>query len=103
MRQKQQSASKDKEQFALLQDVVDQSHSLAQKAPTRQQTRDKLEAFHMSKDLERYQSRKWREGDIYSPHDLSPEEMEKWRVPTKVKEDVFDILGINPLHEYKVS
>lgn len=102
-RQKQQYTRKDNPQFAFLKDVLDQSNSQTLKKQTRQQTRKDVEAFHFAKDLERYQSRRWKEGDIYSPHDLSPEEMEKWRRPTKVKEDVFDVLGINPLHEYKVS
>lgn len=46
--------------------------------------------------------RKWQPGDIYAPHDLSGAEQKKWkygrRRPT---EDAFDVLGINPLLEYK--
>lgn len=68
-----------------------------------QQTKGKLGALNRSKDMEKFQTRKWREGDIYSPHDLSWEEMGKWKVPKKVTVDAFDTLGINPLHEYKVS
>jgi len=48
--------------------------------------------------------RKWRPGDVYAPHDLSGAEQKKWkygrRRPT---EDAFDVLGINPLLEYKVK
>lgn len=59
--------------------------------------------MNRAKSLEKYQTRQWREGDIYSPHDLSPAEMKKWTQPKGKTEDVFDILGINPIHEYKVS
>lgn len=53
-------------------------------------------------DLEKQQTRKWKEGDVYAPHDLSPVEMEKWRRRRKGERDVFDMLGMNPIDEYKV-
>jgi hypothetical protein len=56
-----------------------------------------------SSELERLQTRRWKKGDIYSPHDLSPAEMKKWRERTKPDRDVFDMLNINPLDEYKVA
>lgn len=61
-------------------------------------------------------SRIWRDGDVYSPHDLSPAEQIKSknaRQPTRAKEmkpvntrkgggkDVLDDLSINPMKEYK--
>ena len=52
--------------------------------------------------LEKYQSRRWSTGDVYAPKDLGPAEMKKnskWGPPTV---DVFDILAMNPLKEYKV-
>lgn len=67
------------------------------------QTSDKLKSLYRAKDMEIFQSRQWSEGDVYSPHDLSWEEMQKWRKSKKVAVDVFDTLGINPLHEYKVG
>lgn len=49
--------------------------------------------------------RRWMVGDVYAPHDLSGLEQSKWkrlRRRTKPKQDVFDQLGINPIHHYKV-
>jgi len=53
------------------------------------------------KTLERNQTRDWKAGDIYSPHDLSPSEMKKWRKKYSPSIDAFDALSINPLHQYK--
>ena len=57
-----------------------------------------------AKDLERQMPRlsKWSVGDVYAPHDLSAVEAGKWRKRKSSERDVFDILGINPLEEYKV-
>ena len=61
-----------------------------------------LEKVGRGKDLEKLMIRKWKPGDVYAPHDLSPVEMEKWRKRKAGDRDVFDMLGINPLAEYKV-
>ena len=63
----------------------------------------KLEKERRAKDLEKMQTRRWSGGDVYAPHDLSPAEMMKWRQRSKPSTDVFDILAINPLDEYRVS
>lgn len=58
------------------------------------------------KDLESQQSRRWRSGDVYAPHDLSGVEMAKWkRVKQKARPrwDVLDQLNIKPMDHYKVS
>lgn len=68
-----------------------------------QQLNQRLETSQRLRDFERFQPRKWKEGDVYSPHDLSWEEMEKWKKYPKVSMDAFDALGMKPLHEYKVS
>jgi len=39
---------------------------------------------------------------VYAPHDLSPEEMKKWKKRKSPTMDAFDALGINPLDQYKV-
>ncbi|CAO1597397.1 hypothetical protein XANCAGTX0491_001206 [Xanthoria calcicola] len=76
------------------------------------------EAAYRATDLERHLHRRFRPGDIYAPHDLSPTEQAKWRPRAAVggslqgrgtpanahaqnRRDVFDVLGINPLDEYK--
>ncbi|KAL8723513.1 MAG: hypothetical protein Q9181_007272, partial [Wetmoreana brouardii] len=74
------------------------------------------ESNYRRSDLERQIYRRFRPGDIYAPHDLSPAEQQKWRqrhvggnidgqrgphqnTPGK-KKDVFDMLNINPIKEY---
>lgn len=47
--------------------------------------------------------RRWRYGDVYGPRDLSAREMKQWRLPKKPKKDILDLLGFNPLDNYKVS
>jgi small subunit ribosomal protein S18 len=47
--------------------------------------------------------RKWQAGDVYSPTDLSGAEQKKWKFGRKKPQsDAFDVLGINPVLEYKV-
>lgn len=47
--------------------------------------------------------RKWKEGDIYAPHDLSIGEAKKWKkIVRRPEKDCFDMLGKNPLLFYKV-
>ncbi|KAI5467180.1 ribosomal protein S18 [Mariannaea sp. PMI_226] len=55
----------------------------------------------MSNDYLRQMPRRWQAGDVYSPHDLSPIEMQKWRKRSLRNNDVVDALGINPLDMYK--
>lgn len=57
----------------------------------------------MSSDFLRQMPRRWEVGDVYSPHDLSPVEMQKWRKRSVRNVDVVDALGISPLDMYKVS
>ncbi|KAK2762799.1 hypothetical protein FQN54_000974 [Arachnomyces sp. PD_36] len=53
------------------------------------------------KQLEKNQTRPWKPGDVYAPHDLSPAEMKKWKQRKSPSTDAFDALSINPLHQYK--
>ena len=48
------------------------------------------------------QSRNWREGDVFGPRDLGPGEMRKWKKSQRPTRDVFDILNVDPMDEYKV-
>lgn len=50
----------------------------------------------------RQMPRRWRIGDVYSPRDLGPAEMSKWRTARPPKKDIIDMLGFNPLDNYKV-
>lgn len=75
----------------------------AQKLAGRRDGIHQLEKLSRAAEFEKYQLRNWREGDVYSPHDLSSVEMVKWRQRQKTNSDAFDALGINPLYEYKVT
>ncbi|KAF4339762.1 ribosomal s18 [Fusarium beomiforme] len=55
----------------------------------------------VSNDFLKQMPRRWEAGDVYSPHDLSPVEMQKWRKKTVRNNDVIDALGISPLDMYK--
>ena len=64
-----------------------------------------LEQRTARQDLERQVTRRWKDGDVYAPHDLSGVEMNKWKQiqqKGRPKKDVFDLLRINPLDHYKV-
>lgn len=63
---------------------------------------DFLRNQKMSTDFLRQMPRRWEVGDVYSPHDLSPVEMQKWRKRSVRNVDVVDALGISPLDMYKV-
>ena len=46
---------------------------------------------------------RFRQGEMYSPHDLTIEEMKKRRMERRKNfRDIFDVLGVNPVDEYKV-
>jgi hypothetical protein len=47
--------------------------------------------------------RRWNEGSVYAPHDLTIGEAKKWKkIIRRPKQDVFDMLGKNPMTFYKV-
>ncbi|KAJ9624123.1 hypothetical protein H2203_005572 [Taxawa tesnikishii (nom. ined.)] len=63
-----------------------------------------VERATMRADLERQMTRRWKAGDVYAPHDLSGVEMSKWRQNQRKgrpQKDVFDLLAINPIDQYK--
>ncbi|KAF2845392.1 ribosomal protein S18 [Plenodomus tracheiphilus IPT5] len=65
------------------------------------QTREMVESERRAQ-FQRQIYRRWQPGDVYAPHDLSGPEQKKWKYGTKrPTEDAFDILGINPILEYK--
>lgn len=47
--------------------------------------------------------RRWKPGDVYSPRDLSFKEQQKWKTNSKKmpQYDVFELLGLDPVKEYK--
>ncbi|KAI2639982.1 ribosomal protein S18 [Xylaria nigripes] len=67
----------------------------------RQQIEDEMSDRHRHDDHMRHLTRRWHHGDVYSPHDMSPSEMNKWRRPTMQKRDVVDLLGLRPVDLYR--
>lgn len=65
-------------------------------------TMQELENAKKASDLSRQITRRWRAGDVYAPHDLSAQEMDKWRKRSEPKHDIFDVLDFKPLENYKV-
>ncbi|KEZ40703.1 hypothetical protein SAPIO_CDS8641 [Scedosporium apiospermum] len=63
----------------------------------------RLEAQRISDEYLAQMPRHWREGDVFTPHDLSGNEMKKWRRNAPKTVDVFDVTGVNPLDHYRVS
>jgi hypothetical protein len=67
------------------------------------QSREMVESERRSQ-FQRQIYRKWQPGDVYSPSDLSGAEQKKWKTGRKKPQsDAFDVLGINPVLEYKVG
>ncbi|KAF2807846.1 ribosomal protein S18 [Mytilinidion resinicola] len=53
-------------------------------------------------DYEQQLARKFKPGDVYAPHDLTGQEMQKWKKSRNApKTDAIDALGLNPINEYK--
>ncbi|KAH8820841.1 ribosomal protein-like protein S18 [Xylogone sp. PMI_703] len=65
------------------------------------ETIDEIQKHLKAADITKQISRRWKPGDVYAPHDLTGVEMQKWRQRRNPETDVFDILDLNPLDEYK--
>src|SRR5699024_2797282 len=63
----------------------------------------RAEAQRLSEEYMAQMPRRWREGDVLTPHDLSGSEMRKWKKKSDRTADVFDAAGVNPLDHYRVS
>jgi small subunit ribosomal protein S18 len=78
----------------------------AQRLPLRRQTNrqraiEEERTLRENRLMEKFQTREWKAGDIYAPHDLSPAEMKKWNKRSPPTSDVFDAVNLNPLDVYK--
>ncbi|KAI0440211.1 ribosomal protein S18 [Xylaria telfairii] len=77
------------------------SPRLRNRESSKQQVEDMIANQNRHDDYMRQLTRRWRVGDVYSPHDMSPSEMAKWRRNTARKEDLVDMLGLRPLDMYR--
>ncbi|KAK4226493.1 hypothetical protein QBC38DRAFT_480228 [Podospora fimiseda] len=69
--------------------------------PDFQEVINNTRASTTTESFVRQMPRRWRTGDVYAPRDLSPVEMRKWRRPSAPKTDVIDMLGFNPIDNYR--
>lgn len=78
----------------------EQRQMMEQQNSGRVSVRD-LRMNNMTDNYLRQMPRRWRTGDVYSPRDLGSVEMNKWRTSRRPKKDILDVLGINPLDNYR--
>ncbi|KAL8298683.1 hypothetical protein RB600_003279 [Gaeumannomyces tritici] len=72
-------------------------------AQARADAAEALRARDQNNAYVRHMPRRWAAGEVYSPHDLSPEEIGRYfKRELKPRFDVFDVLGFNPLDNYAV-
>lgn len=90
--------------ISMMHDVDRSRYSAVRDYDARRASLNDLTKQNRARDLERQMPRlpNWQVGDVYAPHDLSAVEAAKWRKRKSSDRDVFDVLGINPLGEYKV-
>ncbi|KAJ5138916.1 uncharacterized protein N7515_003764 [Penicillium bovifimosum] len=69
--------------------------------PSRLKFLEDQKAQGESRALERYQTRDFKAGDVYAPHDLSPTEMKKWGKRQAPRTDALDALNLKPMDLYK--
>ncbi|KIH90502.1 37S ribosomal protein [Sporothrix brasiliensis 5110] len=62
---------------------------------------EKMAERKTTEDYARHLTRRWRVGDLYTAHDLGVEEMHQWGESYLSQRDVIEILGINPIDEYR--
>ena len=65
-------------------------------------TEAELDRRNLATAIAKQNTRRWKAGDVYAPHDLSGIEMRKWRTPRPVMMDAFKALDLDPRQEYKV-
>lgn len=87
-----------------MQDIDRSRYSAVRDYDAQRAALNDVTVLNRARSLERRMPRnnKWAAGDVYAPHDLSSVEAQKWTKRKSSQRDVFDILGINPLDEYKV-
>ncbi|CAK7268667.1 hypothetical protein SEPCBS119000_003178 [Sporothrix epigloea] len=86
---------------SLLLDAETRRQSNERRNEVKRSTLERMMERKVSDDYARHLPRRWNQGDVYAPHDLSPLEALKWKRAAQPKEDIVDMLGINPLDEYR--
>lgn len=85
-----------------LSNLMNSAHTYDRLTIKSENTAQKAKENLNRENLARQSTRNWKPGDIYAPHDLSPQEMVKWKQPKQPRKDIIDMLGLNPLDHYRV-
>lgn len=62
---------------------------------------EKMTERKTTDDYARHLYRKFGTGEVYSPHDLNPMSQHAWSQPWTLDMDTVDLVGINPVDEYR--
>ena len=87
--------------------IWDSYHSQKTRTPAGEERKDlvasQLGIKNLSENFQRQMPRRWQDGEVYAPHDLSEVEARKWKKVTNVQRDLVDMLGLRPVDMYSVS
>ncbi|CAK7265928.1 hypothetical protein SEPCBS57363_001838 [Sporothrix epigloea] len=86
---------------SLLRDAEARRHLADRRNDIKRTTLERMTERKVSDEYARQLPRRWNQGDVYAPYDLSHVEALKWKRAAQPMEDVVDMLGINPLDEYR--
>lgn len=75
----------------------------SQKQAVKKETLDDLTASATSQAYMRQMWRRFLPGEVYAPRDLSAWELDRYRLKRPAQQDVLDMLGLNPVDNYRVS
>ncbi|KAK4452319.1 hypothetical protein QBC34DRAFT_398376 [Podospora aff. communis PSN243] len=73
----------------------------AKQQQKREDTERELAAAGQTDAYLRMMPRKWRKGDVYAPKDLSHVEAKRWRYSNPPAVDIVDMMGFNPVDNYR--
>ncbi|KAI1211613.1 ribosomal protein S18 [Annulohypoxylon truncatum] len=82
----------------IYEDIYDNLRGTRQRART---IDEEIKQRNQNDEYARQMTRRWKAGDVYAPHDISPVEMGKWRRNQSRKKDLVDMLGLSPLDMYR--
>lgn len=87
--------------------IWDSYHSQKTRTPAGEERKDlvasQLGVKNLSENFQRQMPRRWQDGEVYAPHDLSEVEARKWKKVSNVQRDLVDMLGLRPVDMYSVS
>ncbi|KAK2069566.1 hypothetical protein P8C59_004130 [Phyllachora maydis] len=73
----------------------------SQKQAVKKETLDDLTASATSQAYMRQMWRRFLPGEVYAPRDLSAWELDRYRLKRPAQQDVLDMLGLNPVDNYR--